>query len=195
MFCPYCGAPGPSAPATSFYSQCGRKLQAATSNAADWSREARYGTLIQIPSVRELIAAHAVQATPRLSGEDFLKECEKVMGSLLDGVPISKVATMVAPFYGRLGIRTGKSETILHQQPIEITLVAVLCSLARNSQTIRKVQQHEDGCTIEAVIPSDARSFAGELVAEVRRNGAQFKIQAAATIKGQLFDWGRAGAA
>jgi len=191
MFCADCGAPGAEDPSASFCSRCGKRLQAAPESPTDWSQEVRYATLIQIPEVRDRIAACGAQATVGLSGEDFLKECDKVLGSLMGGIPISKLASAIVPFSVKLGLKTGKTQTILHPHPIGQTIVSVLCSLSRHSQTIRHVHQHEDGCTIDAILPSDLRSFAGDLILDVRREGAQSRVHAAANIKGQLFDWGK----
>jgi hypothetical protein len=70
-------------------------------------------------------------------------------------------------------------------------IVGVLCSLARRGEEISSVRQAEDGCTIEAVTPSSPVSFAGTLVISVRRDGAGVRVDAATTIRGQMFGWGR----
>jgi hypothetical protein len=73
-------------------------------------------------------------------------------------------------------------------------IVAVLCSLARRGMTITTVHPAQDGCVIEASVPSSAFVFTATLVVTVRRHGPGSSLQAAATAKGQLYDWGRSRA-
>jgi hypothetical protein len=70
-------------------------------------------------------------------------------------------------------------------------LTAVLCSLAQNAQDLRHVDQTGAGCVIVAAMPSDMWSLAGELVVAVRNESAATLIEAAATVKGQYYDWGK----
>jgi len=73
-------------------------------------------------------------------------------------------------------------------------IVNVMATLARSGFHPKTVQQAQDGCTIEAVVPSDFRSSAGSLVVTVRRDPQGSEVEAATVIKGQLFDWGKSRA-
>lgn len=66
-----------------------------------------------------------------------------------------------------------------------------MCSLARNGQNIAAVEQLDDGSVLTAAIPSDARTFGGELRIEIHAVGETTRIDAAARIPGQLYDWGK----
>jgi len=68
----------------------------------------------------------------------------------------------------------------------------VLCSLAQNSQRIRNIEQTDDACAIQASIPSDMWALKGDLVINVYKAGPNTNIDAALTIPGQAFDWGKA---
>jgi hypothetical protein len=190
MYCSDCGAKA----AGSFCSQCGARLAtlepAAQALDQDWQHEIRYAVLLHFPEVRDLLAQHAARMSKGLSGEAFLDLCEKVYEPV-PGVSLSTLAGILAPLYARMGIRTGKVRTEYLPAPAGRVLVAVLCSLAGHGRTITGVHQGEDGCVLEAVLPSDFRSFEGQFIVSVRRHGPEAQVEAATRIPGQLFDWGK----
>jgi len=73
-------------------------------------------------------------------------------------------------------------------------LVNVMATMARHGYHPTTVQQARDGCSIEALVPSDLRSFEGSLLVTVSRAAGGTNVEAATTIKGQLFDWGKSRA-
>ena len=70
-------------------------------------------------------------------------------------------------------------------------LVGVLCSLASAGHELRKATHAQDGCILEATIPSDIWSFAGDLFVTIKPQGQATLVEAAAIVKGQKFDWGK----
>ena len=98
-----------------------------------------------------------------MSGEEFLDICDKAFSPLMGGVPIGKVAAIAQPLYARMGIRTGQNKSEVVSLPVGHAIVTTLCALARNSHSVNRVQQADDGCLIEAVLPSDMLSFAGRV--------------------------------
>jgi hypothetical protein len=56
---------------------------------------------------------------------------------------------------------------------------------------LRSVTQAEDGCLLEAVLPSDLFALEGDLLVSVRRSGGLAEVRASARIGGQIFDWGK----
>jgi hypothetical protein len=70
-------------------------------------------------------------------------------------------------------------------------IVRAICSFARNGQILQRVQQFEDGCLLEATIPSDMWSLEGALYVSVRKAGAGTCVEGTSKIQGQLFDWGK----
>jgi hypothetical protein len=56
---------------------------------------------------------------------------------------------------------------------------------------MQKVHQGEDGCVIEATLPSDIWSLAGELIVSIHRCPPGTQVEAEAKIAGQLYDWGK----
>lgn len=188
MFCSNCGVKATG----NFCASCGTRLVALVDlTGRDWRTETDYQVLLQFPEVRERIAASAGAAKERLSGEQFLELAEKALEPLLHGLPMAKLGTLIQPIYARMGIATSKTRSVDFAQPIGEVMVGVLVSLAGNGHTIKQVQQAEDGCLIEAVIPSDWRSFAGELALSVHRTPEGTRLEAAARILGQFFDWGK----
>lgn len=159
-----------------------------SSRSAAWEGEVRYEALIGYPAVRELIDRHAKLAKKGLTGEDFLRLCDKLMPV---GVPLDKLVAIAQPLYARLGIKTGKQRTATLATPPGRAIVRLLCSLARNGQTLRTVQQATDGCSFTATLPSDVWSLEGDLVATVRRHAGHCEVEVATNIPGQLYDWGK----
>ncbi len=197
MFCSECGKPAQG----KFCSNCGYALTTGESDAGgatdlvapadivpDWDHEVRYEAILQYPGVRTTIERHARQAPKRLSGEQFLAIADKVVPL---GVPIEKVAAVAQPLFTRLGIKTGKHRTGQVAAPVGKVLLRVLCSLARHGQSLRGVTQAEDGCLLEAALPSDMFALEGDLLVSVRRAGPFAEVDATTQIGGQLFDWGK----
>jgi hypothetical protein len=90
----------------------------------------------------------------------------------------------------KLGLRTGKTGEAQEQSPVGRVIVAVLCSLAGNSQGVQHVEQDDDGCIITAAIPSDRRTFGGVLRVGIAGSATNTTINAEAEIPGQIYDWG-----
>src|SRR5205085_9971905 len=109
----------------------------------------------------------------------------------IPGLSLSKVASIAVPIYARMGIQTGKNRTDLIRRPSGKTLIAGICSLARYGRALKNVHQGEDGCVLEATLPSDVWSFEGQLMISVRRDREGSQVEAATKIPGQIFDWGK----
>jgi hypothetical protein len=127
-------------------------------------------------------------ANKRLSGEEFLAFSDKVIPL---GLSLEKLGAVVQPIYAELGVKTGKEYSETLSSPPCTIIVSALCSLARHGQILQQVRQFEDGCLLEATIPSDMWSFEGSLYITVRKAGTGTRVDGATKIKGQLFDWGK----
>ncbi|MFJ2899412.1 hypothetical protein ACIO87_31615 [Streptomyces sp. NPDC087218] len=155
-----------------------------------WPDEHRYEVLVRVPAVRDAITASASRTQLPMSAEEFLSRAASAVP--LVGRPMLRGAEHGRGLGRKLRFRTGKSYETELAQPVGRALVAVLCSLALHGQGIRSVEQHEDGCTLTADIPSDARTFGGVLTVTVTRSGhGTSAVRARAEIPGQLVDWGR----
>jgi hypothetical protein len=156
----------------------------------DWEHEIRYDVLLHFTEVRDLIAQHAAQCRKAMTGEQFLSLCDTAFKPLT-GVSLSTVVSIAAPIYSRLGIRTGKAHAEVVARPAGKALVAAICSLARHGRKLKEVHQAQDGCVLEATLPSDLWSLGGELVVSVRRHGPGTLVEGTTKIPGQLYDWGK----
>ncbi len=157
----------------------------------DWSNLTNYQTLLSIPQVRDRIALHASRAKKKLTGEEFLAHCDNFLTPLTGGVPLTLISKIAQPLSLRLGLKTGKTRTERLAQPPGTVIVAVLSSLAQNNHTLGEVTQLDNGVTLRAAAPSDIWSFKGDLHIDIRAAGNLTQIEAAYTIPGQLFDWGK----
>lgn len=188
MFCSNCGA----RTSGNFCSECGASLKSIPDSAAvvsqDWSHEVRYEKLIHIPEVRDMISRHATMAKVGLSGEEFLALFDKMIPL---GVPLGKLGAALQAIYGQLGVKTGKENSKTLESPPGTVMVKVLCSLAQHGQVLQQVRQFEDGCLLEATLPSDMWSFAGVLYVSVRDIGTGTNVDGTTKIQGQIFDWGK----
>jgi hypothetical protein len=190
MYCHLCGAKGQG----NYCHKCGAKLITAENNhepPADWSDEIRYEILLRRPEIRDLIARHASQKQTQMSGEQFLELCDKALAPLYGGIPMAKIINIAQPLYASLGIKTGETRKEFLALPAGKTLVAAVCSLARHGQPVNRVEQAEDGCLLEAGLPSDIWSFGGDLILTVQRLEEGSSVEAATAIKGQIYDWGK----
>ena len=190
MYCTQCGKPG----AGNFCGFCGTSLlkdMEPTAISDHWSNEHRYEVLIQVPEVRRRIADHASRARATMTAEEFLQMGDKLLSPLTGGVPVGKLAAFVQPIYAKLGIRTGRQREEVFAQPIGEVLAAALCALAGAGQKIRGVQQADDGCELEAILPSDLFSFAGDVVVRLTNRESGTRLVAATNVPGQLYDWGK----
>ncbi|MEO6192020.1 MAG: hypothetical protein ABIS20_03360 [Thermoanaerobaculia bacterium] len=187
MYCSNCGAKAEG----SFCSSCGKPLEKSDGSSgalfSDWSNEVRYDFLLKIPEVRSKVASYTNHDAKVITGEEFLKLCDSVPL----GLPISKVITAAYPILAKSRVRTGKSRVEHLSSPPGKTLVATLCALSLRGLSLRHVHQEEDGCVLEAVLPSDVWSLEGDLVVAVRRGGVGALVEASTKIKGQMFDWGK----
>jgi hypothetical protein len=183
MHCSQCGKRAEG----KFCWQCGAALEPPTPP-ADWQFEQSYETLIRVPEVREAIAAHAGQARPGITGEQYLAMADKLIPM---GVSLELLAAIVQPLYASWGIGMSRRRQERIDAPIGRVLLRVLCSLAAQGQKLRTVEQAADGCHIMAALPSDLWSMEGDLLIGVRGVGAVTEVEAATKIKGQYFDWGK----
>jgi hypothetical protein len=187
MFCSECGKPARG----KFCSHCGTALVAevaAIEEAIDLDHEVRYESILKLPEVRDKIERSSRQATKHLTGEQFLALAEKLSPV---PIPFEGIAGVLQPLYASWGIKTGKERVQQVNAPVGRVIVRTLCSLARHGQSLQAVTQADDGCLIEATLPSDFFALAGKLIVGVHRSGAQTKVNGATNIGGQVYDWGK----
>jgi hypothetical protein len=184
MFCANCGA---ATGGGNFCSVCGASLREDPNAQAapvplspdDWADEVRYSVIVEIPAVRDRIAANATAAA--MTAEPLV---------ILDS-RTTAVMLLAKPIALRMGFRTGKERAQLVSRPIGWVLADVLCLLARSGYPVLQVQQGTDGCVLECVLPSDLRAHSGEMVITVERTSGGTAVRAVTNIPGQLIDWGK----
>lgn len=195
MFCSHCGVQASG----NFCYQCGSRLSAGEQLVVaeedtlvpaelDWRVDPIFENVVSVKEVRAVIASSAKQASPGLSGEQWMDIADKVIPI---GVSYSGLAAIAQPMWASLGVRTGKELTELLPVPIGVAVVRAMCSLARHQQTVEEVQQHDDGCTITAELPSSVWALKGELKVRLAQHGDHTQLTAATNIPGQAFDWGK----
>lgn len=193
MFCSHCGHRA----ANRFCGNCGQPLEAEGGVAValveePWEEEFRYETLLRSTHVRDTISRHAGFARKGMTGEQFLKICDKLMPI---GVPMDSLAAVIQPIYAALGISTGKQRVERLPFSVGRVMLRTLCSLARRNQTLKDVRQAADGCVFTSVLPSDLFALEGELLVSLRRRDQGTEVNAATKIGGQWFDWGKSNRA
>jgi hypothetical protein len=101
------------------------------------------------------------------------------------------IAKISQPISERLGLKTGKlRREQICERPGNV-LVALLCSLAENGQQLRDIKQLNNGCTLQAALPSDIWSLKGDLLLMVTAESNATIVEASTTIPGQVYDWGK----
>jgi hypothetical protein len=186
MYCGECGERGEG----KFCTRCGAKLVAGGGGAvvapSDWDHEVCYEAILAFPGVREEIDQRARASHKRVSGEQFL-----ALAEVLIPAPLEKLAAIIQPLYASMGVKTGKERSARIASPVARVVVRALCSLAAAGEQLRGVTQHDDGCEIEATLPSDLWALEGKLLISVRRDGPHARVEAQTVIPGQMFDWGK----
>ncbi len=210
MFCSHCGSKATG----TFCWKCGQKLHVADTERSipdaeqstpaeesiatqdfdviefdgrgnDWTYEVDYRKIIRHPTVRDLLVMAGNRAKQRVSAEQILE----VLDNVAPGASLAAIA--VQPLFFQLGIKTSKSTSLRFRVPVGTTLVSILCAFAEGGNKLRDVKQADDGCLLEASIPSDIWSFEGVLYVQIQRDGDGTNVEAATRIPGQFFDWGK----
>ncbi|PQO28366.1 hypothetical protein [Blastopirellula marina] len=195
MFCSHCGVKASG----NFCFQCGKRLhgdaEVVTAEedspvpaAIAWELDPSYENVVAVKEVRAVIASHAKQACPGLSAEQFFDMADKIVPV---GVSYSGLAAIAQPLWASWGVRTGKERTELLPLPIGVAIARTMCTLARNKQNVEGVEQHSDGCTIAAELPSSVWAMKGELKVRLVQHEHGTQVTAATNIPGQAFDWGK----
>lgn len=188
-FCWKCGSRLHHAPASAAPGPSPEPVGTAAPGGDGWADEVRYDVLIQHPRVRDLIVRHGARAHEPVSGELLMKMFDKLK---LTPVPLEIGSQVTLKLWKSLGMKSAvrtRTETIA--RPCGQAIVVVLCSLAQHSQSVSRVDQADDGCTIHAALPSDFRALEGEVKIVLKRRSGQTLVEASAWSNGQLYDWGK----
>lgn len=191
MYCQNCGAKVSG----NFCWQCGAKILSPTdienAPAPIISPENKYEALVKRPDVRESIAKYAALSPHTLSAQDFLAVADLAFKPLMGGISYSKLTEVIVPIYSKLGIHTGKSTSRIFNAATEEIIIKTLCSLAKNGNPLKSVEQATNGIVLHAEIPSNFYTWAGDLLIVIEEQAATTKVDINANIKGQLYDWGK----
>lgn len=191
VYCSNCGVKAGG----NFCFQCGCRLQNADDVVSDelvpavlsWDDDSDYERIAAHPDVRTVIASHAAQARPGVSAETLLEIADKVIPI---GVSYSAVASVAQPMWASMGVRTGKQRSVVMEISIGRVMARVLCSLAKNQQSVQRVEQAANECTIQAELPSSVWAMKGILTVKLTRQDDGCVVTVATDIPGQAFDWG-----
>lgn len=157
--------------------------------AIPWQSEIRYAELLKVPHIRDTLAKLTMEAEPGMSATDILNVFDsafKPMGP----ISMSKIAPVLQSMYGKWGINTGKQRQEVLATPPGVVIFNLLCALTKRGQKIREVTQGEDGCILQAVIPSSLWTMEGKLLVTVSKVPQGTQVEAATRISGQMYDWG-----
>jgi len=190
MYCSNCGAKENG----NYCSKCGAELAAIDLHdleIIDWSSEISYSKLLRIPEVRDLISLAAKKNNKNMSMEELLDTFGGVLKPLTGGVALDKLAAISRPISTKFGISVEKKRSEKISVPTGTTIVNLLCLFAELGQKIISVAQAEDGCVIEATIPSDIWSWEGTILVMVQQRQKGTLVETSTKIMGQMLDFGK----
>lgn len=190
MYCPNCG----EKEGGNYCSKCGEALSGGRShdlNETDWRFETNYSTLLRIAEVRDLISLSAKKNSKNMLIDEWFDLFGGPLKPLTGGVPIGKLAAISLPIANRLGISIEKKRSAEISFPVGKSIVSLLCLFAELALKVVRVEQAEDGCIIEATVPSDLWSWEGVILIVVQRREKGTSVDATISIKGQMFDFGK----
>ncbi|HVQ91014.1 MAG TPA: hypothetical protein VMU51_08255 [Mycobacteriales bacterium] len=152
---------------------------------SQWAREYRYNLLISHPEVRAQIE-RAGGSAPPVDAAGHTPIAYRPSNEPLK-------VRLGRRLWQRLGVQTRRGAGATLRQPIGTVLVAFLCALARGGYPVRTVRDRSRGCTIEAVLPPDWRTFEGAVTVDVRVEGDGARAEVFVDVPGQGIDYGRCG--
>ena len=188
MFCHNCGFKTESISCP----DCGTKMVESDSIIIkSWRKESDLKELARHPDVIGYISNHAEFSNKKISSEYLLDKFDLIFGTFT-GVSSNLIMEIGLPIYKKLGIKTGKEDIGVFNEPINELFVKVLCSISANKKLeFKEFYQAKDGLLVVSLIKPDLISYKGNLMIELQEsdNGVVVKINA--IIKGQVYDFGK----
>ncbi len=127
-----------------------------------------------------------------MSAEQVLKSSSAIVsvipGMHLVGLIAYPLGLAQQQLFKALGISQKRAASMSYSQPIGQVTVALLCALARNGYPIERVVQAEDGCFIEAALPSNWQSWKGAIACTVTTRPSGREIHISTTTPG-IWSW------
>lgn len=204
MFCTQCGQK--TGETDRFCSACGHALNSASqisnpiqqpetplvSPDIDWRNSSDFREIFNHPEVRGRIQ-RVTGATPGgMSADEFLKVAQPLMALAGAGtVKLSVIKDIALPIYTKLGIKTENQQQKGFKSTFGETLAAALCSLAARGQSMLDIKQAENGCLIEAKLPSSLWNWEGSILLTLETHPEGILVKGNVSVPGQAFDWGR----
>jgi len=187
MYCHKCG----EKTIEEICNKCGTRIVQLDSLIVEsWISENDFNKIIRHPEILELVSQYSEESKNKLSGEELLSKFDLVFGTFT-GISIGFIAEIVVPIYSRLGIKTGKSDSIRFHDSIQEIFVKTMCSLAKHNYSIEEFHEAKDGIVLVGKIKSDLRSFGCKVIIELLGNSDFVDAKVQTLIKGQLYDWGK----
>jgi hypothetical protein len=115
-----------------------------------------YRQVVDDPHCQEILKWAAAEADTQMSGEEFLTSAAKVVALPL---PLGAIGTGLSRGYAALGVKTGKTQTHVVDQPYGYVLLAVLAFFAASAMPIVDVADTETQAVVQAVLPSNPLSW------------------------------------
>lgn len=202
MFCTQCGKQ--SGGADKFCSGCGHPLAGiavepssalappSTPIEVDWKASDDFREVFGHPHVQARIRRVADSSKTGMSAEEFLKIAQPLMSLAGAGsVKLSVLSGLVVPLYAKLGMKSQTEVQSGFKSSFGETLAASLCALAARGQAIQDIKSAENGCLIEAKLPSSMWNWEGSLFLSLEHHPEGILAKGNVSIPGQAFDWGR----
>jgi len=188
MFCHNCGSKTDSI----FCPGCDTKMVEPDSKIIkSWRKESDFKKVAKHPDVLEFISNHSKFSNKKISSDYLLEKFELIFGTFT-GESTNFIMEIAVPIYRKLGVKTGKKDKSIFDEPINEVFVKVLCSISANKKLeFEEFYQAKDGLLVSSKIKSDLLSYKGNLMIELQQsdNGVIAKINA--IVKGQLYDFGK----
>ena len=201
MFCTQCGHK--TSEGDRFCAACGHQLSNATAPLpgadipeiapeVDWRASTDFKVVFNHPEVK--VRIHRVTgATPGgMTADEFLKAAQPIMSLAGAGtVKLTVLKDISLPIYHKLGIKAENQQQKGFRSSFGETLAAALCSLAARGQTLLDIKEAENGCLIEAKLPSTMWNWEGSILLGLEQHPEGIMARGNVSVPGQAFDWGR----
>jgi hypothetical protein len=156
-----------------------------------WQNEHRIDVLLNNHAVRFRIEQATQSSSRPMSFEQFVTKSSGVMWAI-PGMHVAALFPLAAlagrQMWKALGVHVERAKSMTYHQAIGQVTVSVLCALARSGYPIQRTVQRDDGCILEAKLPSTWKYWGGTIACTVRSRFGGTEVKIVITIPGQLGD-------
>jgi len=159
----------------------------------DWHTAHEYRQVMHEDDVAKMLSRFGGSGVAGMSAEDAYKAQAPLFKALGNPIPapiMGELGVRAADFWSNRGINKQHTEAVAYDIPVGLVIAATLVSFASRGHVIERCEQADDGCVLVARMRSSLWAHGGDITVGIERIDDLTHVEAAASAKGQFFDWG-----